>query len=109
MQVGGVSLDLTLIMHEQALGDYLTDHSFLSLESVGGEQARQTPIQEEHPSVNENDDYEVVMHRIIDNGFEYLIVCKKIEDDPGEWTPRSQCPSHLVRGYNNKLRDQRSR
>ena len=35
MQVGGVSLDLTLIMHEQAFGDYLTDHSFLSLESVG--------------------------------------------------------------------------
>ena len=34
MQVGGVSLDLTLIMHEQAFGDYLTDHSFLSLESV---------------------------------------------------------------------------
>ena len=34
MQVGGLSLDLTLIMHEQALGDYLTDHSFLSLESV---------------------------------------------------------------------------
>ena len=28
MQVGGVSLDLTLIMHEQAFGDYLTDHSF---------------------------------------------------------------------------------
>ena len=24
-----------LIMHEQAFGDYLTDHSFLSLESVG--------------------------------------------------------------------------
>ena len=35
MQVGGVSLDLTLIMHEQAFGDYLTDHSFLYLESVG--------------------------------------------------------------------------
>ena len=35
MQVGGVSLDLTLIMHEQAFGDYLTDHSFLSLQSVG--------------------------------------------------------------------------
>ena len=35
MQVGGVSLDLTLIMHEQAFGDYLTDHSFLSLGSVG--------------------------------------------------------------------------
>ena len=34
VQVGGVSLDLTLIMHEQAFGD-LTDHSFLSLESVG--------------------------------------------------------------------------
>ena len=28
MQVEGVSLDLTLIMHEQAFGDYLTDHSF---------------------------------------------------------------------------------
>ena len=35
MQVGGVSLDLTLIMYEQAFGDYLTDHPFLSLESVG--------------------------------------------------------------------------
>ena len=35
MQVKGVSLDLTLIMHGQAFGDYLTDHSFLSLESVG--------------------------------------------------------------------------
>ena len=35
MQVRGVSLDVTLIMHEQAYGDYLTDHSFLSLESVG--------------------------------------------------------------------------
>ena len=35
MQAGGVSLDLTLIMHEQAFGDYLTDHSFLSFESVG--------------------------------------------------------------------------
>ena len=35
MQVGGVSLDLTLIMHDQASGDYLTDHSLLSLESVG--------------------------------------------------------------------------
>ena len=35
MQAGGVSLDLTLIMHEQAFGDYLTDHSFLTLESVG--------------------------------------------------------------------------
>ena len=87
-----------------------------SKDTVSGEkstivpqQTRQTPIQEEHPSVNENDDYEVVMHRITDNGFEYLIVCKKIEDDPGEWTPRSHCPSHLVRGYNNKLRDQRSR
>ena len=32
MQVEGVSLDLTLIMREQAFGDYLTDHS---LESVG--------------------------------------------------------------------------
>ena len=40
MQVGGVSLDLTLIMHEQAFGDYLTDHSFLSLESVAGDQAK---------------------------------------------------------------------
>ena len=35
MEVGSVSLDLTLIMHEQAFGDYLTDHSFLCLESVG--------------------------------------------------------------------------
>ena len=35
IEVGGVSLDLTLIMHEQAFGDYLTDHSFLCLESVG--------------------------------------------------------------------------
>ena len=35
MHVGGVSLDLALIMHEQAFEDYLTDHSFLSLESVG--------------------------------------------------------------------------
>ena len=35
MQVGVVPLDLTLIMHEQAFGDYLTDHSFLSLEIVG--------------------------------------------------------------------------
>ena len=35
MQVGGVSLDLTLIMHEKAFEDYLTDHFFLSLESVG--------------------------------------------------------------------------
>ena len=34
MQVEGVSLDfLTLIMHEQAFKDYLTSHSFLSLES----------------------------------------------------------------------------
>ena len=30
-----MSFDLTLIIHEQAFGDYLTDHSFLSLESVG--------------------------------------------------------------------------
>ena len=35
MQVGGVSLDLTLIMHEHAFGDYSTDHYFLCLESVG--------------------------------------------------------------------------
>ena len=35
MQDGGVSLGLTLILHEQAFGDYLTYHSFLSLESVG--------------------------------------------------------------------------
>ena len=35
MQVEGVSFDLTIIMHEQAFGDYLTDHSFLPLESVG--------------------------------------------------------------------------
>ena len=34
MQVGDVSLDLTLIMHEQAFGDYLTDHSFFSLWKV---------------------------------------------------------------------------
>ena len=33
MQVGGVSLDLTLIMHGKAFRDYLTDHLFLSLES----------------------------------------------------------------------------
>ena len=39
MQVEGVSLDLTLIMHEQAFRDCSTDHSFLSLESVAGEQA----------------------------------------------------------------------
>ena len=39
MQVGGVSLDLTLIMHEHAFGDYLTDHYFLSLEMWAGEQA----------------------------------------------------------------------
>ena len=30
MQVEGVSLDLKLIMHEQAFGDYLTDHSLFS-------------------------------------------------------------------------------
>ena len=35
MQVEGVSFDLTIIMHEQAFGDYLTYHSFLPLESVG--------------------------------------------------------------------------
>ena len=35
MEVGGVSLDLTLIMHEKAFGDYLTGHPFLSLESEG--------------------------------------------------------------------------
>ena len=36
MQVGGVSVDLMLIMPEQAFGEIiLTDHSFLSLESVG--------------------------------------------------------------------------
>ena len=30
-----MSFDLTIIMHEQAFGDYLTDHSFLPLESAG--------------------------------------------------------------------------
>ena len=30
-----MSFDLTIIMHEQAFGDYLIDHSFLALESVG--------------------------------------------------------------------------
>ena len=35
MQVGDASLHLTLIMHEQAFGDYLTDHSLPTLESVG--------------------------------------------------------------------------
>ena len=43
MQVGGVSLDLTLFMHEQAFGDYLTDHSFLSLESVAWRTGYTTP------------------------------------------------------------------
>ena len=37
-----MSLDLILIMHEQTFGGYLTDHSFLSLESVAGEQASLT-------------------------------------------------------------------
>ena len=37
MQVGSVSLDLTLIMHEHAFGDYLTDQYFLSLEMWAGE------------------------------------------------------------------------
>ena len=40
-----MSHDVTLIMHEQAFGDYLTDHSFLSLEVWAGEQARLILIQ----------------------------------------------------------------
>ena len=39
MQVESVALNLMLIMHEQAFGDYLIYHSFLFLESVGGEHA----------------------------------------------------------------------
>ena len=39
MQVGGVLLVLTLIMHEQAFGDYLTDHPFSLWKVWAGEQA----------------------------------------------------------------------
>ena len=44
MQVWGVSLDLALIMHEQAFGDYLTDHSFSLWKVWAGEQATNNGI-----------------------------------------------------------------
>ena len=43
MQVGGVSLDLKLIRHEQAFGDYLTDHSFSLWKVWAGEKANRAP------------------------------------------------------------------
>ena len=53
MQVGGVSLDMTLIMHEQTFGDFLTGHSFLSLESVGC-RTGYTEVEQRSKKIGEN-------------------------------------------------------
>ena len=49
----------------------------------------------------------IVRHKFTVGGFEYLVVHREIDDDPGDWLDKNECPDGLIARYNKEQRERR--
>ena len=49
----------------------------------------------------------IVRHKFTVGGFEYLVVHREIDDDPGEWLTKNECSDGLIARYHKEQRERR--